>query len=706
MGWRPTLRDCWEELEASEHDTESRLRWREDAIRRFAGSAYDSWRGGYEVAGTADPENTSFQQVAELLPMMVSATPQCRLSSNRGQKAQQQALAIQAAANRTAREQRVERALERVATDMLFTWGAGKVLRSPRPGQEGRSDPLNMPVFRYIPLRWYRHDAQALDSEMQAWSADARVAYLSDLIDEGERDELSGWNLELLRLVKPATLSAEFKAGEGFGRRNEMNALDRGEVAVWEMWIRDWGWTESELDELEEELGVRPTRANGYNGALVTVLDDSAAREALPGATEDEEDMPMDSSAWIRKPRPFYGPRWGPHIQFGAYVVPDEADPLGLISATADQALELNDHSRSVSQSMRSYKRGIVFDNDEAAEQVQNMGHDNVGSAPAADFREGEGYVQFEIGGATEQQLAHLGILHERFDRNAGTDDSARGRADANATATAVATAAGKSQSRKGWVLTKFARGVEEMFRTMAWYLWHDDSVMVPLDDAAAKEMGAADPDGSGWFYGGLDPAATLGRLHELAEDAPEGSRESWEQILASAQQGADQAPSDDPISGSAFDDLEIAVELSTLRAGSPEMQQFESQQLLGGVQQSALIAQMPWVDPSLWVKFAARTMGMPEFAQIVNPEKMAKAQQLFEEALARGGEMPGDRSGLQRTGAKASPFVGTADRQAGSMMSGMSQRGPQQGAQTNGSPVVGSPQQAQAGQGGGARIG
>ncbi len=650
-GWRPSIADCRTELNASKSQQATRRRWRQDAIRRFTGSAYENWDANREL----DPENTAFTQIATMIPSMASGVPQCRLSSARGQDTAKKTLALQAAANRAAREQKMATVCEHVATDMLFTWGVAKVLRAPRPGQGYRSTPMNMPRMRYVPARWFLHDIAAMDAETWAWSADARVVYLTDLEDEAENDPTSGWDAEVLEGYQTNPLPKYFRSGDTYGRSEEGTAIDRGELVLWELWVRDWEWDEEELDEWEEQLGVRPTRANGYNGALVTMTDEAT--------TEEMNSERMGDQQWIRAPRPFYGEAHGPHVLFGSYVVPEESDPLGLLAATADQSEEMNDHARVMSTSFRQYKRMNVFKNEEAVDLVQNAGHDFVVAAPMLNFEEGKGWVKMEIGGGSDQQLIHMKLLHDRWERNAGLDQSGMGSADAGATATAVMTAAGRSASRSGWILTKYQRGLSDVFRKMLWYLWHDETMMIPVDERAAKEMGEENVQGSTWFFGGDDPSASLARLEEIRDEESGREREAWAAMVDEMKRNIAMAPADDPIAGNAFSDLEITIDLSTLTADSPQTQAFNAQQMQVGIQESAMVAQMPWVNPLEWVKLRSRMMGMPQFAEVIMVDQMQQAQQAAMRAMQAGGEEPGDRPGLQRTGAKAPAFQGRGDQ-------------------------------------------
>lgn len=74
------------------------------------------------------------------------------------------------------------------------------------------------------------------------------------------------------------------------------------------------------------------------------------------------------------------------------------------------------------------------------------------------------------------------------------------------------------------------------------------------------------------------------------------------------------------------------------------------------------MVAQMPWVNPLEWVKLRSRMMGMPQFAEVIMVDQMQQAQQAAARAMQAGGEEPGDRPGLQRTGARAPAFQGRGD--------------------------------------------
>ena len=46
--------------------------------------------------------------------------------------------------------------------------------------------------------------------------------------------------------------------------------------------------------------------------------------------------------SYIRKPEPFYGPRWGPYAFFKAYPVPDRQHPLAILPANWGNHQALN----------------------------------------------------------------------------------------------------------------------------------------------------------------------------------------------------------------------------------------------------------------------------------------------------------------------------------------------------------------------------
>jgi hypothetical protein len=294
-----------------------------------------------------------------------------------------------------------------------------------------------------------------------------------DLIQLAKEKPGEGWNLDVIKSV-----SAGAKVDEV--QRDQRFAVHRKEVVIYEVWF----------PELDDE---KRTREEGFNGMIYTL----AYGQNVEGLTKDPQ--------YIREPRPFYGPRWGPYVLFGAYIVPDVAFPLGPLTAVAAQNEQLNRQARAIDRANEKYKQLIFVAGDDADLQNQVKDGKDLFVFPARNIEDVRTQIfQAQIGGAQEVQYQSYQNLKERVNRLLGLDEIHRGNVSGEGTATEVTAAVAASENRLGYLLNQFGAGAEKVIRTVAWYLYHTDEIVFPLGQEATAAF--QPPEGTDlWFKGGTE---------------------------------------------------------------------------------------------------------------------------------------------------------------------------------------------------------
>tara|TARA_R110000751_G_scaffold162734_3_gene269191 strand:- start:253 stop:1647 length:1395 start_codon:yes stop_codon:yes gene_type:complete len=383
----------------------------------------------------------------------------------------------------------------------------------------------------------------------------------ADLITEAKDDPDMGWNLAAIEAVS---------ANSGLDKiRKDINGPDRNEIVAYEIWVPE---------AFEDEDS---TEEDGFHGTIYTIA---------VGMEVEGKDQPQ----FIRDPRPYWGPRWGPYTFFGAYDVPDEAVPLSPITAVESQVDDLNDHVRAASTSAAAYKKIVLVDstaNDLPTKIKDSEGHFVI----PVNGLEKDRVIEVELGGITQTQVGYIQMARERLDRNSGIHEAQRGVTQGG-TATEVAVAERSSESRMGFIVSKFQAAVTRLLSTVAWYMYHDEEVVFPMGAEAAAEYGIEEP----WFLGGT---------HK------EGS-------------------------GATYDDLELEIEPYSMARTSEALQQQRAMQVLTVITQVApMIPQIPWVDWGAVLKSVGESMKVPDLVEMVDIDLALEVAQMKNSFEAQGND-------------------------------------------------------------------
>jgi len=440
----------FEEMQVAEDYRDQFLDGWEDMIQRFHGPGH---RAGRADSETHDPENHAFEWTSLMVPQMTASNPRSRVRTARAGPARKGAVAQQYALNRWIRLVDMMRTNEKLATDFGFKYAIGAVFPRPMPGMLETGDPPHWPSFKRISPRRYLQDPLAVDFEDQRWRAHVVIEDKEDLLKRARAKPREGWNVKEIENL-PAGIGVREARGQDENPDGVTDTLDRGEIAYVVFWV----------PEYFPEKNKNPN--NGYNGALLTLGIGSAYSTAT-----------KDQAVWLRKPIPYFGPRWGPYQYDGAYIVPDDATPLSPIAATTAQADHLNAIARAIQRAIEDYKRlALVSNGDPDLETIVSEGqHGFVYTTNVDDLS--RNVVQLELGGLTQQFLAAEERARQSLDRNTGLPDSMRGNVEGGATATEVNAAMAGGGIRVSHHMNKFRKLLARSLTTVAWYLEYDNNI-------------------------------------------------------------------------------------------------------------------------------------------------------------------------------------------------------------------------------------
>ena len=423
----------------------------EEQVRKYHGSAYlDDHLGSGR-----DPENYAFSFISLVLPRLANDVPRIQVEAQGDQGDDGTAAAIELAMNTWATRSHLRRTIERIAVEMIFTWGAAMVTPEPvesmrriEPGHGGRTPR----VYRIAPDRLVI-DPAATDLSDARYVGHQYVTDLDDLLDRAENDPYLD-----VAAIEGLQASDDDMGSEGtISSRSGRNVPDREEVIVTEIWVPDG------------DTGGIPEQQHLYNGVLIRL------------ASTASEDFRVISA----EPEPYYGPSTGPYTLVGAYTVPGDVYPLGTLTAAQGLLQELNSHLKSMHTAAGAYRRLVLVDSrgTKLAQDIANSPDLHVVPVENIDR---DRVVPIEVGGVTQQQIQYTAMTQDRLDRLTGMNEVIRGLVTGDATATEVQTAATSSGLRISWMQRCFAEAIDQMMYTVAWYMYHDDQIEMPLSRAEA----------------------------------------------------------------------------------------------------------------------------------------------------------------------------------------------------------------------------
>ena len=507
--------DYWhQEIEAAKTYRDQFLDEWDSQIRRFTGPGFKNDHAP-TIEDDTDLENHAFEWVSLMVQQIASSNPSVRIRTTRPGPAQQGALALQYAINRWIRLVNLQATNESLVTDYALRYCIAAVFPAPAEGMISPEEPSLWPVVRRISPRRFLQDPKAIDGQQIRWQAHLVLRDKEDVIKEAKENPKAGWDVDALEAI--GTVRSDDAVLHVANPERDVDQVDREQIAYWEVYC--------------PELQVDPKKGpeKGYNGSILTL-----------GVGETQGDK-EPQTAWLRKPRPYFGRRGGLYHVCGAYVVPDEALPLSPTVAVQAQAEHLNAVARAAMQMTEDYKRiAIVGQQDPGLEQLIATGrHGHVYTTNVEDI--GRNVVQLELGGVTAQILAQEDRARQSLDRNSGIPEAMRGNVEGGATATEIAAATGGATARFAHHIEKFRRFQIQILRAVAWHLEFNDSIK-PFSLGQEAVGNILDPDTGlpleqPWIRPGLAKGQKMDDFddHDFEIDVHSMSRTSEEQSMALA---------------------------------------------------------------------------------------------------------------------------------------------------------------------------
>jgi len=544
-----------------------------------------------------DPANLAYQYVSLVLPILAWDNPRFEVKTRRGPSEEPVARALKHALDRWAVDTNVSDEMEAVAVDFLFAYGVYLTEMEPSEDQDPTGkDPKKRPVVSRLDPRRFGMDPYADNPR------DARVAWHTwkrdkeDLLDEAREDPEAGWNVETIRRI-----AVDAGLDKLHRDPNVEQVSGREEIVGYQVWIPEW-----ELDEVKK---LKPSERKMFHGTLV----DLAVAGSLDGFSKG------GTPQFIREPRPFFGPSWGPYSVVGAYKVPGKLYPLGPLTAVEGQNRELNTHKVSFLKGARARKKiGLASDKDPMlAEIITDTPDGEVAVASIENLD--RNFREVDLGTASEDQRVTIAGLSNDASEALGMGSAKTGEVTGIGTATENAIADAAGNQRLSWPKKRFRTGTNQPCKTAAWYIWNAEEVEIVLGPEASDELGA--PEGV-TFRGG----------------EPGGKKDD---VLAEPKV--------------AFEDLEISIEVMSTERLDEGVAQARAVQVFGmlaeTIQGVAMAPMAGWVEAFDMVGDALNMPGLGSRLGIDRVQEAAMQGQLpaqQQEQAASQPRMSGDRSSTQ----------------------------------------------------------
>ena len=528
-----------QEIEAAERERDKRIGKLSNMIRLFEGP------GRQEVTDEAFlPYNFYFEWMSLVRPQIAFQNPRVRVRSKKPDSNAVQAKALEYYLNRWIRDTHYIRTVERATTHMAFSHGVTMTVLDDYTAGD-YDDPVSRPRKILIDPSQF-----GMDSLARSWE-ESRIFFHKCVCDKSEllerAKEEDGWDVKAVEKMMTSSNVKEI------GRPD--TTLDRGEVCYWEVWIPD----DSPEDSME-------------NGTLLCIGNHSTP------------DGPR--AKFLRKPRPYYGPRWGPYTIWDAYYVPRSPWPMGPFQAMDGLVRAVNAQARVNLRRARGRKDLMLFDESDTKDAEKILNAPDGSGVGIAQF-EGSKFEKVAIGGINEDELTYEQWLDGLLKRGSGLSSAELGNAASGASATADAIAARGSAARLSFLEQKVYDAVQRDLKTVAYFAWRDNSIVMPLGKEFQNEL------------------VNMGVPPELALGVPL----EW--------RGGE--------TGS-FDDLEIEIEPYSMRRVDEAGEQAKTLQFFQLMTQIAgMIPQTPWMDWNKMLNTLGERFYMPELGETVDLDLAAQ---------------------------------------------------------------------------------
>jgi len=590
-----TAQNLYDEVQAAQRYCEKHREWFGRQVQRYASPFYGRFSGKEEYF----PENYYYSYVAHTVARLTAIEPKIRLSTARDQARVQ---ALEDAGNRWILDTNYQREREKLGTDFCFAWSVAIVTQGARTGFEQAEDPVMTPKAIRLSPRRFGWDPLSLSIEEARYMYHVMIRDKDDILEDA-KDAKSGWIKENIESV-PTDIDAK-------GLRNKYEygeTPSRNEVIYYEIWVPEY--TLPEDDDFWS--GMSKEEKTRYHGTIFTVA----------WASEDGKGQ----AAYLRDPRPFFGPRWGPYIVGGQYTVPDESAPLSALTANEGQIQELNNQARANNNAAQRRKTLALVDGLKPA-MINKLAAAPDGDIVAVSGIEKNKVIEIEVGGASQDAQMREFELRGRVDRNLAMGDAVRGQVSGAGTATENAIAAQASSALTSFVDMKFMEFEKRLFRSVLWYFDQDERSVLPL----GREYGV--------FVGGQSPE----QMSEGIRRAVKAGYMPRDQGDAMIQMLGQMTDTDEEGSGMSFDDLEIHID-AVRNDGSEVQKMIAASNAV--MQMLPAVMSIPFWDWKSWLKRWGEAFNMPDLDQYLNLDAAAEMASMNMEMQMMSGGGAGQMGG------------------------------------------------------------
>lgn len=563
----------------------SKLKGRRDDMRAIIeGMAGRTFIGKGSHSANRLIHNHYHQYTSLIVPRMCSGDPKVRVDTPRANEAKIASLGGEAYVNEWIRQTQHRIFCQKMATACSLGWGMALLHLDRRSGfDDDDDDPIAWPVLTELDQSDAWFDTLANSWEAKKFSGYDYSIDHREVIARSEREP--DWYKSAVR-----RLPVDIDEQEG----KPTDAPRRGEVRIREFWMPGF---------------KLPHAPQNTNGTIFTL--------GVTGAG--------GGSAFLRPPRPFFGPPWGPIYLYDIYYVPGQ--PLGMAPCEAVQAQvdEVNMHAQALSASTRARKKiGVANLMDKSdAELIRTTVEGGIALLTGSSQQSINDIIkEIQLGGGTAEQRQGLAEALATLERNSSLDDAGRGRADPNVTATATAQAGETQGIRTGYVSQRFGDCDAQALRGVLWYVIHSRSLRMHI---RPEELGITPEFLKGK---GLPPEA----VHQVEVEIRGGSNR-----------------------GLSFDDYTLSLDRYSMERVSEGLMQQRALQLGELTLKYAQIAPMiaPFTDVRLVMNKIGDAFNQPDYGQVISPEKaaefagkMAMQQQQQPDAEYSQGQMAGPQAG------------------------------------------------------------
>lgn len=581
-----------QEFDAGLRQTEAETKHIPAQVQRYVGRIDAGTYETGEAYENFDPENHAFEYIS-LKQAKFAKAPKWIVNSRRGPEEAADALAMKMALDRWSRDIDFRNRARQLYTDFCFADCIAVMEREPVPGSdEGvQTSVRKRPVFKRLSRKRFAKDPLAIALDECRWMGHESIRDKEDLLKLAE-DKDSGWNAKVIETLTEGV-------GEMRRDKDAYRAPDRHEIRIREIWVPEHKLPEDDKGWMGVPVKFRDKM---FHGTIFTL-----------GIGKE------DTTDFVRDPRPFFGPRWGPY-HVGSYLfVPDEASGLSPFKAVEGQVREANAVARGMRLSMEKRKNIVVVSSKDAsaADKIRDTRDGEVAIVNVDDIRTAT--MALPLGGTDEQQLAYREITKQSLSQASGINDAKRGNVTGNATATENAIAEAGDTARTTGEENQFDNFLAGVGRSAAWYIHYDDEYVAPVGNGETTYGGPPSAHGD-------EVRAAVAQL--VGQDGQPFPEEVQAEIVT-------QLTDDDSWLKREFDDLEFEIEPGSMgqqNAAADQRTVMAVVPLVVSLIQGAAANPGLNVEPALdWIE---KAFALPGVKKMLNTQGLQAMQMLNAQAL------------------------------------------------------------------------